>query len=757
MQFLIAGRALTLSESLAMTKIDVPKAATTETGSETYASLICLVKVARHHGIHLTQKQLIHDNQLESATVGPADLLRCAQRAGLRGKQLKLSWRDLTKLRRALPAIVFLKNGAAMVLERIDNTDEVEQAIFLDPYAPEDAPLVLDRVRFEAAWEGRTIILKRDYSIRDEEQPFGIGLISSLIFRERRILRDIVISAAMLSILSLVPILFFRLMTDRVLMHHAMSTFTVLCIALALCIIFETLFTVLRRTLLLHLTTRIDVKMTTLIFERVLRQPVELFETTPVGLIARNMMEVTKIRAFLSNQLLGTLLDSMCLFIFLPVMFMFSPLLTFIVLGCCALIAAWTVAMLPAFGKRSAAWISAEGARGSFLIQTLQGIRTVKSLALEPRQMQQYEVHVARCAKLKARESNLANLIGSVILPIERFMISGTLAIGVYQAITSTDPSTAAEIFFFLLLSQRVVGPMLQMAHLVEQYEEAKTSVQLVSSLVNNQAEDARTGQGVRRTLTGHVEFSSVRFQYSGANSPALNEVSFEVPAGTTLGIMGRSGSGKTTVTRLLQRLHSEYDGRIKIDGIDVREYALDHLRSSLGVVLQDNFLFSGSIRDNIAAAKPDATFEEIVRAARLAGAEEFVDRLPRGYETYINEGSTNLSGGQRQRIAIARALLTNPRILILDEATSALDPDSEAIVNANLKRIAEGRTVIVISHRLTSLVASDAILVLERGRVHDIGKHNELLDRCDIYRDLWNQQNGSVQTSTDARLRLVG
>lgn len=733
-----------------------PGPSSTHAAEPSLAALQCLVLVARQHGVHLSTKQLMHDNQLEAASIGPGDLLRCAERAGLRGKRLKLSWRNLTKLGRALPAILYLKNGAPMVLTRVEATDAAEQVVLLDPEAPEDAPLILDRVQLEVAWEGAALLLKRDYSIRDEEQPFGIGLIASLIFRERRILRDIVISAAFLSLLALVPILFMRLMTNRVLMHHAMSTFTVLCIAMALLIVFETIFAALRRGLLQHLTTRIDVKLSTLIFERVLRQQVELFETTPVGQIARNMSEATKIRTFLSNQLLGTLLDSMCLLIFLPVMFLYSPPLTFIVLGCCALIVVWTITMLPVFAKRSTAASAAEGARGSFLIQTLQGIRTIKSLALEPRQIHQYEVLVARSAKLRAREGNLANLIQSAILPVERFMLSGTMAIGVYVAMTSTDSAAAAEIFIFLLLSQRIVGPIRQMAQLVEQYEEAKGSVRLVSSIVNNAAEDKRHGQGVRQVLTGRLEFSSVRFQYRGANSPALDNVSFEVAAGTTLGIMGRSGSGKTTVTRLLQRLHAEYDGLIKIDGIDVREYALDHLRSSLGVVLQDNFLFSGSIRDNIAAAKADATFEEVVRAARLAGAEEFIDRLPRGYETHINEGSTNLSGGQRQRIAIARALIMNPRILILDEATSALDPDSEAIVNANLARIAEGRTVIVISHRLSSLIASDAILVLERGRVHDIGKHEELLERCDIYRDLWNQQNGSMQVRSDAKLRLV-
>ena len=221
-----------------------------------------------------------------------------------------------------------------------------------------------------------------------------------------------------------------------------------------------------------------------------------------------------------------------------------------------------------------------------------------------------------------------------------------------------------------------------------------------------------------------------------------MQGISFEVTAGSTLGIVGRSGSGKSTITRLLQGLHSDYEGLVKIDGVDMREYNIDHLRGSLGVVLQESFLFSGSIKDNIIAAKTAATYDEVVRAARLAGAEEFIDRLPNGYETVLHEGSSNLSGGQLQRVAIARALMTDPRILILDEAASALDPESEAIVNANLTRLGHGRTLVVVSHRLSSLVKSDAILVLEKGRLEDIGRHEELLERCVVYRNLWEQQN---------------
>jgi ATP-binding cassette, subfamily B, bacterial HlyB/CyaB len=233
-----------------------------------------------------------------------------------------------------------------------------------------------------------------------------------------------------------------------------------------------------------------------------------------------------------------------------------------------------------------------------------------------------------------------------------------------------------------------------------------------------------------------------VTFTYLGSKVPALKEVSFSVPAGSMLGIVGRSGSGKSTIARLLQGINRDYSGYIRFDGTDLREINLRHLRQNLGVVLQDNFLFRGSIRDNIIAGRPGLTAADAIQAARLAGAEEFIERMPQGYESYVEEGSPNLSGGQKQRLAIARALIHDPRILILDEATSALDPESEAMVSANLLRIASGRTMIIVSHRLSSLTDCDQILVIDEGGVIDIAPHTTLLERCTIYRNLWAQQN---------------
>ncbi len=710
--------------------------------AEVVGNLQALVLVARKFGLHLDARRMMRDNQLSGLKISPAEVVRCASTAGLRATGLRPGWDGLGGLAKALPAIVYLRDGGAMVLVRVERGAGGQRAVLQDPTSDDTTLLSLDHRQFAAIWSGELVLVQRSHALTDEAQPFSLRLIAGLIMRDRRMVRDIGIAALMLSLLALSPILFWRLLSQYVLQYRAMSTFVVVCLVMLVLIGFETAFSVLRRYLLLRLTTRVDVKLTTDMFARVLALPVEYFERNPAGLTMHKMSQIGRVRQFLVGQLFGTVLDAGILLFFVPVMFFFSPTLTAVVLGIAALICSWIVLMLPGYRRKTGAVEGAEAARGSFLSQSIQGIRTVKSLALEPRQIHEWDALTARIARLRFEEGNYSNLIQAVVMPLERLMVSGSFALGVYIALTTEDPFFTGALFSFLLLSQRLAAPLIQASQLINQYDEARMAIGVVAGLVNQPPEEGRSGEGVRNELQGHVEFAKVRFQYKGALKPALNDVSFEIPPGTTLGVMGRSGSGKTTVTRLIQRLHSDYLGLIKIDGVDVRQYDLAHLRSSLGIVLQENFLFSGTIRSNITIAKPDATFDEMVRAARLAGAEEFIDKLPGGYETFVYEGSPNLSGGQRQRLAIARALITDPRILILDEATSALDAESEAIVNANIDLIARGRTVITISHRLSSLVKADAILVMEQGEVNDIGKHHELLARNPIYANLWYTQN---------------
>jgi ABC-type bacteriocin/lantibiotic exporter with double-glycine peptidase domain len=418
------------------------------------------------------------------------------------------------------------------------------------------------------------------------------------------------------------------------------------------------------------------------------------------------------------------------------------------VVAAAGLVALVIVAFLPsvraAFGK----WVDAEVARNNVMVETVHGIRTVKSLALEPQQREMWDERVAAASSRKQALGDISNWPQTLVTPLENFMTRGVLLVGAYFVVSGDAPASTGSLLAFMMLSARVSQPLVSLARLVEDLEETRASVALAASVLNNQPETNNPGAGLRPRFEGAISFKGVDFTYPGSRNPALSEVAFEVPAGTMLGLVGRSGSGKSTITRLLQGINREYEGSIKIDGTDLREINLAHLRRSFGVVLQDNFLFRGTIRENLLAGRPGLTITDAVRAARLAGAEEFIERLPQGYETWIEEGSPNLSGGQRQRLAIARALIHDPRLLILDEATSALDPESEALVNANIQRIAHGRTMLIVSHRLSSLVDCHNILVLDQGRVVDIGPHKDLLERCSVYRQLWLQQHRHMESA---------
>ena len=432
----------------------------------------------------------------------------------------------------------------------------------------------------------------------------------------------------------------------------------------------------------------------------------------------------------------------MTLLVLLPVLFYLNATLSWMVLAAAGLIAITIMCFLKPLRAVYQKVVQAETEKSSVLIESVHGIRTVKSLALEPQQRDMWDRRTADVSGLRLAFGNLSNWPATLSAPIERFMTSGVLLIGAYLALQNPAAAPLGALLAFMMLSGRVAQPLVGLARLMEEMEEVRTSVGLAASVLNQKPESANAGAGLRPKFAGSIAFNNVVYSYPGTKNPALDGITFSIPAGTMMGLVGRSGSGKSTITRLLQGIGRDYDGFIKIDGTDLREINLAHLRRNFGVVLQENFLFRGTIRENILAGRPGLTLTDAVRAARLAGAEEFIERLPQGYETWIEEGSPNLSGGQRQRLAIARAVIHDPRILILDEATSALDPESEALVNANLLRIARGRTMVIVSHRLSSLTECDLILVIDKGVVMDIGPHRELVERCSVYRQLWLQQN---------------
>jgi ATP-binding cassette subfamily B protein len=701
---------------------------------------LCLA--AGRHGVALSADRLLRDHADTNAEPGAADVAQVAASAGLDARAAKLDWRHLGDLGKAFPVLLRMRDGAWYVADRFVPGD-TPVVVMRDPAAP-NTPLAIDRLRLEAAWDGETVFLKRRLGGSDAEAPFGFHWMLAQVLRERAMMRDVGLAAITLSVLTLVPPMLYMLVLDRVLVHHRLSTLGVLAAGIAVVLGFDTALGSLRRAMIALAAAKIDARVSIQLFDRLLGLPVDFFERNPTGVIAHKLGEARRVRAFIAGQLFAALLDATTLLVLVPAMVLLNATLAAFVLTIGVIMAMIITVYMAPMRRAYKKVLKAEHTKTQLLIETIQGMRTVKSLALEGRRQREWDRIVAEAVTAQTDMQRLANQPQTLLAPFEKLIYAGSLGLGAWLAIAGDDPVAAGTLVAFTMIATRATQPISQLAGLMQQLQEVRGAIEEVSSVVNAEPEPVREN-GVKPALAGDIAFSDVRFAYRGASTPALDGISFSIKAGTIVGVMGRSGSGKTTVTRLLQGLHPQFEGLIKFDGIDLREIDLNHLRSHMGVVLQDNFLFTGTIRENILIARPDADPVAMIEAARLSGAEEFIERLPRGYETRIEEGGANLSGGQRQRLAIARALVTNPALLIFDEATSALDPESEAIINVNLKRMAAGRTVVVISHRLASLVDCDQILVLDRGRLVDAGRHGELLARCDIYRLLWTQQNRHI------------
>ncbi|MEM7653487.1 MAG: peptidase domain-containing ABC transporter, partial [Pseudomonadota bacterium] len=438
------------------------------------------------------------------------------------------------------------------------------------------------------------------------------------------------------------------------------------------------------------------------------------------------------------GKLFMSLLESTALLVFLPVLFFYSPALTAVVLLFAALIAGLIALLLGPYRRRLAALYTAEGERQAMLVETIGNIETVKALALEPRQQRSWDEKAAEAVKMHVEVGRISTMARAASGFLEKSMLVAVIGVG--ALLVFEGQITVGALIAFQMLSGRVTGPLVQIVSIVNEYQEAALSVRMLGSIMNQSPERAGP-RGLAPEIRGGIEFDKVTFRYTADGPDALAGIDLNIPPGSIVGVVGRSGSGKTSLTRLIQGFYTARSGVLRLDGVDIRQIDLVHLRRSIGVVLQQSQLFRGTVAENIRATAPSAAIEDVVQAGKLAGADEFVERLPKGYDTLLEEGATNLSGGQRQRISIARALLRRPRILILDEATSALDPESEAIIQANLAKIARGRTVLIVSHRLSTLTAADAIVVLDKGHIVDAAPHTTLLSRCDLYRQLWEQQ----------------
>jgi len=708
------------------------------------SGLACLAAIARFHGLDLSEPYLLQvASPGRDGRVTPANLVQVAQKVGLSAKLARMSWRRLSGLGQALPAILPLRDGESVIFSGLKESEDGLQVVVRDLRDPKQGFLFWDRATLEANWDGEVLFVKRKYALTDAAQPFGLRWFIPEFLRQKRAFGDVVIAALTLHVLALAGPIFFQLMIDRVVVHRVEATLIVLTVGVVLALLFEGALNYARGMILLYATSKIDIRLATTIFRKMISLPVDFFERNLAGVISKHMQQDQRIREFLSGRLLFTLLDATALFVFLPILIFYSWELTLVVLVCASLIAAIIGVLAATFRRRLTELYRAEGERQAMLVEAIHGIATVKALGLEPMQARAWDQSSAHAIERRIEVGRVSTLARAASSTIEKAMLIAVIVIGVQSIFAGT--LTVGALVAFQMLAGRVTGPLVQITALINEFQEVLLSVRMLGNVMNAVSEPGMS-RGLRPAIRGKVTFEDVSFNYGSSPITALDRITFSIEPGQVIGIVGRSGSGKSTVMRLLQGLYAVQRGLIRIDDYDIRELDKVHLRNHMAVVLPESFLFRGTIRDNISSGKTGASFEEVAWAARQAGAEEFIERLPQGYDTPLEEGGANLSSGQRQRLAIARALVRRPTILLLDEATSALDPESEMIVQDNMSRIVEGKTTIVVSHRLSSLRNCDNILVFDKGQIVGNGPHDNLLASCLTYRLLWDKQSRSFR-----------
>jgi subfamily B ATP-binding cassette protein HlyB/CyaB len=702
------------------------------------SGLISLCVVAGQHQRPADPVQLARALGLDpAAELSATQLLLAAKEIGLKARAVQSSWGRLPN--NTLPAIAQLKEGGYVVLLRFDADDHVFAG---DPRR--QRPQRLDREQFEAIWSGKLLLIKSRLRLDDPNRPFDLSWFIPAIWKYRKILGEILAAAFVIQLFGLATPLFTQVIIDKVLMHKSLSTLHVLAAGMLIMIVFEAILTVLKTHLMAHTSNRIDVALGARLFRHLLHIPLRYFELRRVGDTVARVRELENIRQFITGSSINVILDVPFTVLFVAVMFLYSGILTCVTLACIPLFVALSVIVRPLMRRRLEEKFDRGAESQSYLVEAVTGVQTVKAMALEPIFYRRWEEQLARYVTASFRTSHLSGVAGALGQIIQKLSALSILWVGAYLVMHGS--LTVGQLIAFQMLSGRVIAPILRVVQLWQDFQQVGLSVERLGDLMNTKAEPALNPSKMSLpAIQGAVRLENVQFRYQFDGPEILRNFSCAIAPGTTVGVVGRSGSGKSTLAKLLQRLYVPGSGRILIDGIDLQQADPLWLRRQVGVVLQENFLFNGTIRDNIAIHMPGAPMAQIVEMARLAGAHDFILELPAAYDTPVGERGAALSGGQRQRIAIARALLANPRILIFDEATSALDYESERIIQDNLGRICRGRTVFIIAHRLSTIRHADTILVLDRGQLAEQGSHNELMARPGIYHHLFSQQLGGA------------
>ncbi len=706
----------------------LPPQSTLDTG------LVSLLILARLFGVPADSGQLTHQFGRSGATLGEADLLRVAKHLGFKAGVMKADWAALQSV--ALPALAQRQDGTYVVVAKVEN----DKVLVQDPRV--GRPLVWARSEFQRNWSGTLLLCAKRANVRLQDLPFDVTWFIPSLVKYRWLLGEVVVASFFLQVFALLTPLFTQVVIDKVLVHRGFTTLHVLALGMIALAVFDAVLGGLRTYVFSHTTNRIDVGLGAQLFRHVLALPLAYFEARRVGDTVARVRELEHIRQFLTGHAVTAVLDLVFTGVFLGVMWFYSPLLTGVLLGSLPFYAALSLIITPAIRVR----LNEKFARGAenqaFLVETISGIQTVKALAVEPPMQRRWDEQLADYVRASFRAASLITVTGQLASFIQKLTTIALLWVGAYQVIDGT--LTIGQLIAFNMLSGQVTGPLLRIVNLWQEFQQVGISMARLGDVLNATPEGSYNPS--RTTLphvAGRVVFEDVTFRYRADGSEILRKVGFRVEPGQVVGIVGRSGSGKSTIAKLIQRLYVPERGRVLIDGVDVALVDPAWLRRHVGVVLQENFLFNRSIRDNIALTDPGLSMDQVIQAATLAGAHEFILELPEGYDTRVGEHGCTLSGGQRQRIAIARALVANPRVLIFDEATSALDYESEGAIQQNMAQICQGRTVFIIAHRLSTVRSAHRILVIDKGDVIEQGAHDDLLRANGVYARLYRHQAG--------------
>ncbi|HSC74952.1 MAG TPA: type I secretion system permease/ATPase [Pseudomonadales bacterium] len=691
---------------------------------------LCLVALCRFHQLPVDAAQLSREF---GESLDDTAIQRAAKTLGLR---CRLVVPDKKIDNTMLPAIAKQRDGSYFVLARQHDNK------FLIHDLREPQPRAMDGADFEQHWNGELLLFARRRTVTESlQQQFDIRWFIPALLKYKKLFGEVIIASFFLQAFALITPLFFQVVMDKVLVHHGLQTLDVLAVGFLVVVIFETLLGGIRSYVFSHTTNRVDVELGSTLYRHLLGLPLAYFQSRSVGQSVARVRELDSIRNFITGSALTLVIDLLFTFVFMALMLYYSVSLSMVVLVTIPLYVLLSILITPLLRARLDEKFRHSATNQSFLVESIAGAETVKSLALEPQMQRHWEDNLANYVTSSFRAQQVGSVASQTAGLINKLMTLGILWWG--AQLVMRGELSVGQLVAFNMLAGRISGPILKLVQLAQDFQQARISVDRLGDILNTPREPGfNPGRSTLPQLQGAVNFEHVRFRYRTDGQVILDELNLQVKPGEIIGIVGRSGSGKSTLTKLVQRLYVPEAGRVLVDGVDLAMADTAWLRRHIGVVLQDNFLFNRSVRDNIALANPAIPMEAIVQAATLAGAHEFIAAMPQAYDTLVEEQGSNLSGGQRQRIAIARALITQPRILVFDEATSALDYESERVIQNNMAAICKNRTVFIIAHRLSTVQGCDRIIVMEKGRLVEQGTHAQLLRKNGYYAQLHRYQN---------------